>query len=384
MRNQGANEGNQLNPYIEAKKAALALGLRRLLPVACLLTTCATQAAPLQCPALDANGKPAQLAPPAVVLRLEQAELREPVPADLARQAADIVGFFEHGAGNPWVGVSGQEELSVGFMQWNWRTGSLVTRFLKSVPDDALLEAPEGLRMGLETLKRAGKKGSASHAHGVAVIGGWRKAVPGDPLLGSGLRRSVVADLKEWLAKPAVTGVQRQLVEDEMRKSYALARRWATDRSTADRTVQVDAQLLAYFFDLVTFNGGTGGLWTVHVDALIHQYPNSADMIDAASAWLLACVKYRSPLEVRNRSLYNVKDAAANAARWRDSVAQNDRAFSKEQLSLFALAWLRAQRSTGSDPPRAFPGVYQADVMSRRGTLALGLGQVHGARWPVN
>lgn len=373
-----------MSPVIDTKKAVLALDLRRLLPMACLLAACAIQAAPLQCPALDVNGKPAPLDPPAVVLRLEQAELREPVPAHLARQAADIVGFFEHGADNPWVGVSGQEELSLGFMQWNWRTGSLVTSFLKSVPDDALLEAPEDLRMGLETLKRAGKKGSASHAHGAAVIGDWRKAVPGDPLLSSGLRQSVVAALKEWLAKPAVTAAQERLVEQEMRKSYALARRWAKDRPSADRSVQVDAQLLAYFFDLVTFNGGTGGLWTSHVDALIRQYPNSAALIDAASGWLLACVEYRSPLAVRNRSLYNVKDAAANAARWRDAVAQNDRAFSEEQMSLFALAWLRAQRSAGSDPPRAFPGVYQADVMSRRGTLALGLGQVHGARWPKN
>lgn len=383
MRNQGAGEDQQLSPVIGAKGAALALGLRRLLPMACLLATCAVRAAPLQCPALDAHGKPAPLDPPAVTLRFEQAELKEPVPAELARQAADIVGVFEHGTGNPWAGVSGQEELSVGFMQWNWRTGSLVTDFLQSLPDDALPEAPEGVRAGLLALKRAGKKGSASHAQGTAVIAGWRKAVPGDPLLSSGLRRSVVAALKEWLATPAVTAAQERLVEQEMRKSYALARRWAADRSSADRTVQVDAQLLAYFFDLVTFNGGTAGLWTAHVDALLRQYPHAADLIDAASGWLLSCVEYRSPLEIRNRRLYNVKDAAANAARWRDAVAQNAQAFSEEQLSLFALAWLRAQRSTGSDPPRAFPGVYQADVMSRRGTIALGLGQVHGARWPM-
>lgn len=373
-----------MSPFIDAKAAALALGLRRLLPMACLLATCTLQAAPLQCPSLDANGKPAPLDPPAVVLRFEQAELKQPVPVDLARQAADIVGVFEHGTGNPWAGVSGQEELSVGFMQWNWRTGSLVSDLLKSVPDDVLLEAPEGLRVGLETLKRAGKKGSASHAQGAAVIADWRKAVSGDPLLSSGLRRSVVAALKEWLASPDVTAAQERLVEQEMRKSYALARRWAVDRSSADRTVQVDAQLLAYFFDLVTFNGGPAGLWTEHVDALIRRYPNAAELIDAASAWLMTCVTYRSPLEVRNRSLYNIKDAAANAARWRGAVAQNGQAFSEQQLSLFALAWLRAQRSTGSDPPRAFPGVYQADVMSRRGTIALGLGQVHGARWPVN
>ncbi len=293
------------------------------------------------------------------------------------------MGIFEHGAGNPWAGVSGQEELSVGFMQWNWRTGSLVDVFLGSVPDEALQDAPEATRAGLATLKRSGKAGSVLHAQGAAVIADWRKAAPGDPLLSSGLRRSVDAALRVWLATPVVMAAQELLVEQEMRKSYALASRWAADRSGVDRTAQVDAQLLAYFFDLVTFNGGTAGLWTVHVDTLMRQYPTAAALLGTASNWLLACVEYRSPREVKNRSLYNVKDAAVNASLWQKAVAQDDQAFSEQQLTLFALAWLRAQRSTGSDPPRAFPGVYQADVMSRPGTIALGLGQLHGARWPL-
>ena len=56
-----------------------------------------------------------------------------PLPADLAQEAAVIVGFFEHGASNQRSGFSGQEELLVGLMQWNWSSGSLVTDFVAAV-----------------------------------------------------------------------------------------------------------------------------------------------------------------------------------------------------------------------------------------------------------
>ena len=44
-----------------------------------------------------------------------------------------------------------------------------------------------------------------------------------------------------------------------------------------------------------------------------------------------------------------------------------------EVLDLLVLGFLRAQRSNGSNGNDGFPGIYQADVMLRRGAEATGV-----------
>lgn len=81
--------------------------------------------------------------------------------------------------------------------------------------------------------------------------------------------------------------------------------------------------------------------------------------------------------------MYNRADGARNAAYWRDLTARDPNAFTDDQIDLLVFGFLCAQVSVGDDKPRGFPGIYQADVMNRRGTIALGRGYVHGGTQPL-
>jgi len=59
---------------------------------------------------------------------------------------------------------------------------------------------------------------------------------------------------------------------------------------------------------------------------------------------------------------------------WKEAAKSHPELFDDETLDLLALGLLRAQRSVGSNSPKGFPGVFQADVMLRRGTEAIGIG----------
>ncbi len=69
-----------------------------------------------------------------------------------------------------------------------------------------------------------------------------------------------------------------------------------------------------------------------------------------------------------------------NAKLWISTAEDSKKTFSDNQINLFVLGYLRALRSNGNNDPHGFPGIFQADVMMRRGTVALKIGTVRGQK----
>lgn len=339
-------------------------------------------AAPLPCPAVGADGK-AQPIVPATIASVTRRE-DEQIEPDLAQVAIEIVGRFEAGGADPWSNVSGHEQLSLGFMQWNWGTRSLVRDFFSAVDREAIGLATEGLRTDLATFKdfaddlnNHDKEQLAS-----AVIESWTHARPGDPLEAR-VRTSVRAGLTSWLETDALRKAQMGIVSTQLKQAFALARAWRRDRAAGGGVQEIDSRLVAYFFDLVTFNGGRKGLWVPHVRAFRAQYANDPRAsVDAVADWLISCKDFVNP-DSRDKRLYAIGDAERSANYWKSQIAADRRAFTEDQIDLLVLGLLRAQVSNGANAPRGFPGIYQADVLTRRGVIALGSGFIRGSATPV-
>jgi hypothetical protein len=359
-------------PGIGSWKAFLASGL--------IVCAGAHATAADQCLALDESGKAADPVPPAHPNVTSTAEDTQPLPsgaAALAAPAANIVGRYEAGGGSPWANIGPQEVLSVGFMQWNWATHSLTHIFLAAVPTSEIDAAPAAIVDGLRTLKkRATDKSADAQSQAAAVMADWTTAKTGDPRARSGVRRAIDAAWRLWLVRPGVKQVQLQLVDDRMRLAYSLSKKWLSDQGQP--TAKMDVRLLASFFDLVVYNGGRDGLWVEHVRHYRQTFKTNVDIVADVTAWLASCENFVSSKSVADRRMYGVDDAKVNVSRWRAAVAANPSQFTDQQMDLFIYAYLRARRSVGRNHDKGFPGIYQVDVMNRRGALALGIGQVHG------
>ena len=233
------------------------------------------------CPAL-VNGKRPDLSASEVSDGALRLDAGVPVPPAFARQAMNIVGRFESGGADPWTGVSSQERVSVGFMQWNWITGSLLSPFMRNIEDAWLAHAPEPLRPDLQTL-RAAARNQAPRSAASAVIDRWTSPASGDPLVG-GIRQSVKSGLSAWLGSEPMRTYQASLVDTQMRKAYALARAWRRDTAASGSPQDVDERLLASFFDLVTFNGDRAGIWIQHVRNFRATHRTRPAVIEAIAA----------------------------------------------------------------------------------------------------
>jgi hypothetical protein len=283
----------------------------------------------------------------------------------LAQQAVEIVGRFESGgAADPWLAVSNRERLSLGVLQWNWTTGSLRRQLLKALPDAAFDSAPSSIRDGLRAI-------ADGRPDAEQVITDWTTPRPGDKRI-YGVRASVVRDLRTFLGSDALRRQQQALVAQTMRKAYALSRAWMRDRTAgAKPPEEVDARTLAYFFDLETFNSGLSGLWLNHVREFRAQHASRADAVKVAADWIKSC---------QGTQLYEVPDALRNADYWPSLVSST--VLTDNQIDLFVLGLLRAWRSVGDDGK--FPGIYQADVLNRRGIIALGSGYSRREPKPIH
>lgn len=349
----------------------------------------------MACPALDASGKAIPLSPVAKENATTAAQDAAPIPSKM-RQAADAaavaIGKFESSSSSPWSNVSGHETISVGFLQWNWHTKSLISTFLKATPIEAIELAANPLRADLLTLKALATNpdDSAAISAATAVIKGWTTALPGDPLQGSKLRSSVVSSMQQWLALPQVTQIQRNLIESKLRTAHALALQWRTDTVPSQSAQTADEMTIKFFFDTLVFNGGRGGIWKEHVEEYKKQFASNAEIVKSVADWLRACTRFElvKPADLpkttaaSKKKVYGEADSLVNANLWSNAVAANPNAFSDEQVNLLVFALLRAQRSEGSNPPKGFPGIYQADVLNRRGSVALNMGQVHKNSYP--
>lgn len=322
----------------------------------------------LLCPAVDAQGNRPNLDPVQSVSPQEKPGDRN-VDDDIAKKAIEVVSFFEAGGSDPWANVNNTDTISIGFMQWNWGTRSIITSLFKKTSRQDIESAPSELQNDLKKLKDYSDNLDSSKRAQIAssVISNWTKAAPNDSLV-KGIRESVRNNLTTWLNTPAMKSVQLSIMNKELGTAFFYARAWRRDTGSEK---PIDARLVTYFFDLLTFNDGTKGLWTQHVKQYRSNYPTRKATIEAITTWLASCDNFTNP-NTQFKKLYNLKDALNNVKYWKDKVTENEDAFDDDQVDLLVLGLLRAQLSNGNDKPRGFPGIFQADVLTRRGVIAIG------------
>lgn len=332
----------------------------------------------LPCPAVDAQGSRPMLNPVQIVSPREKSGDRN-IDDDIAGKAIEVIGFFEAGGADPWANVSNTDTISIGFMQWNWGTKSIITTLIKKTSRQDIESAPSKLQADLKKLKDYSDNLNSSEKAQTAseVISSWIKPAPDDSLV-SGIRKSVRNDLAAWLNTPAMKSVQLSIMNKELGTAFFYARAWRRDTGSEK---PIDARLVTYFFDLLTFNGGTQGLWMQHVKRFRSGYPTHKATIEAVTSWLASCDNFTNP-DTQYKKLYALKDALKNVKYWNEKIAQNENAFDDDQIDLLVLGLLRAQLSNGNDKPRGFPGIFQADVLTRRGVIAVG-GYARGSENPI-
>jgi hypothetical protein len=359
--------------YFRQMIAATALGL--------LLATQAHARPEMpSCPGLDKNGDRLPLTPGPVSQATSASEDTQPIPDDLANAARKAIGFFESGGGDPYANISRLDTISIGFLQWNWGTGSLITDFVASLKDSDIALAPQPLRSDLETLKNYQRRGERERAAAAAVVGKWTSGSSGDPLV-KGARKSVREQLSAWLAQPAIRAVQDGLIEPKLRIAYSYARKWQLDTADIGGAKGDLKETTTSFFDLLTYNSGRVGLWVPHVRSFRSQFASNREIVDFIADWTISCEDVIKPIVKPHQTatkLYNTDEASANAKKWKAAVAANPGAFTDNQTNLLIFGFLRALRSIGDNAPVGFPGIYQTDVMLRRGAVALSVGTIRG------
>src|SRR5262249_3453264 len=97
----------------------------------------------------------------------------------------------------------------------------------------------------------------------------------------------------------------------------------------------------------------------------------AAEAVEVAADWIRSC---------EGTQLYAVPDALRNADYWPSLLAST--ILTDNQIDLFVLGLLRAWRSIGDNGK--FPGIYQADVLNRRGSIALCSGYSRRSPKPIH
>lgn len=250
------------------------------------------------------------------------------------RIALEITGDFET-AGSPWSNVTNdfdQQGISCGVLQWNIGKGSLQP-LVKAVGRDVVNRHMPNF---------GGELWDACHRtipEGLSIVRAWQPA--------GSLRQAVLRELQSLFGSEEMIEQQIAAARDKGEKAMLLANKWAADSRGAGRCTLRE---FCWFFDLISQSGSLKGLWYADVEAFLAGH--GAGAVDFICDWLAA----PPPEEIHQ------KDGKKNAALWRGNVAP-------DQLPLFALSYLRAQKS---DSP------YHVLTMNRRGTISATRGWVNG------
>lgn len=253
---------------------------------------------------------------------------------DWIKTALNITGHFEDSE-DPFGGVTGDFDgmgISLGVLQWNIGSGSLQP-LVKPLGEATVARLMPAHGQALW------KACNAPIADGLRIVRGWQT--------GTRLGPEVRAELKSFCHSPDFIDQQIAAAETVAARAFAAAKAYAAhDPATGG----VGKPLFCWFFDVHTQNGGLSGLGYADVKQFIDA--NGASRADDTICdWL----------SDRNQADAGYRDSHRNAALWRDNVDPS-------QLSLFVLSFLRSQKSRTQ---------YRADVLNRKGTIALGTGWVH-------
>lgn len=244
-----------------------------------------------------------------------------------------LVGRFENG-NEPYLGATGDfdgQGISCGVLQWNIGQGSLQPMILKAGRDTVQQFMPNyGDAMW--------KACTSPIPQGLTIVRSWQV----DKKLSAGPRN----ELRSLMGSPALRTLQDEAITKVAQKADNLAVAWANAHGAEQRTKQE----LAFFFDLVTQNGGSKELAYADVTSF-RQAVGDTKADDLVCDWLLGT----------KSQMWGHKDAHRNAELWRNTG-------SVAQLDLLIFAYLRSQKS--------FPKA-RADVLNRKGTIAMLRGYVH-------
>ncbi len=164
------------------------------------------------------------------------------------------------------------------------------------------------------------------------------------------LDKTARKELQALMGSAAMRAQQSRAAESVAQQAYGLAKTWCKDSSGA---AEPDQRSFCWYFDLITQNGGPKGLSFADVRNFI-QVHTPARVDDVICDWLAAAGAAKA----------GWKDAGRNAKLWRDQIPPG-------RLPLLVMSYLRALKSRPD---------YQAVVLNRKGSIALGVGWVNGEK----
>lgn len=260
-----------------------------------------------------------------------------PAADDWIKTALTVTGHFEDSA-NPLVAVTNDFDgmgVSLGVLQWNFGSGSLQPL--------ALAAGEAAIRAAMPTIGADFLRACRLPiAQCLAVVRGWQPR--------GALTPAAKAELRAFTGGPAFVAQQIGAAGKVAAIAYNAATTWA---ASAPQPKAATKREFAWFFDLVTQNGGLKGLDRGDVDAFVRGH-GAARADDAVCDWLAA----------QPPSVAGFRDAHDNAAKWRNAVPE-------ACLPLFVLSFLRSGLSRPA---------YRADTLNRKATIAIGSGFVHRER----
>ena len=259
-----------------------------------------------------------------------------PVPDELLTAGLEITGHFED-SDEPLAAVSGNFDgmgISLGVLQWNIGSNSLQPIVRGIGQATALASMPN---RGADLWKAC----NTSVAEGLAIVRAWQpnNKLPAD----------VRAELKAFVKSSPFQKAQLETARKVGDRAWDLAVSWATaqQRPTASK------KEFCWFYDVLTQNGSMKSVTFDSVKAFIAGHgAHSAD--DVVCDWLANCTP----------PLAGAKDANKNATEWRNNVPD-------ESMVLFVASYLRAGEAKSE---------WRADVLNRKGTIAVGKGWVHAGK----
>jgi len=190
---------------------------------------------------------------------------------------------------------------------------------------------------------------------------------------------------KDWVVKPdALKEIQAFLNTNESRNAqdmavsdiyaagYGRALQWAHARGQTAPTFRE----IVTFVDNQVFSGGAlGGMWYPQAVAFRKSFVDDGHMIRFISDWVASCPGSGDGF------LWGAAEGKADAAAWTKAFPDGT-TLSDEQGLLLALGFLKALSAIGPLGNPSQSGIFKAQVIERRGMIALGVGTANGVPWP--
>jgi hypothetical protein len=290
------------------------------------------------------------------------------IDREARRAASELVYRIENGA-DPYIGLTGNfdgEGMSVGLIQFNFG-GSIQSTFRgidrsvfqRTMPvyGDIMFRAVNSRPAEAKALALQMQRRSSNSQKGAS----WT-FIP-----------EASQELRTFLGSTEGKLAQDNAVRQQFDKSVSLAAAWALAARGATHPTNRE---VAFFFDQQVFNGGSlNGMWLLQAKQFRTSFSNDGAMIAFVANWLESCASNPA-----SGFLHGSREARANANTWRSAVPIGQ-SLSDEKALLFAQGFLRALVSNGPSEPEQ-RGIFKAQVVSRRGMIALGVGSGNGVSWP--